>query len=180
MKKLFSTLLFLLLMSSICLGQTSFFGGLNAAESTNKGFWGINPTVGIQHPVSTNFNINLRLNGFLDLKPKSDIPQFQGKNYHRSFYSDLGIDFRIIDRAVDWSIGAGGSYQVGVEKYVSGAGWYGDKLTSYKTEKNSFSRFGVFIKNSIKFGETVSLNMTIYRFTFWGDYLSFGPSFKIK
>lgn len=106
--------------------------------------------------------------------------EFRRKEYHRSFYTDLGLNVKLINRAADWSIGAGGAYQIGAEKYVSEAGWRGDQLDFYRAEKTNSSRFGIFVKNTVEFGEVVSLNLTVYRFNFWAEYMSFGPSFKIR
>lgn len=182
MKKLIPLLTIFMLGSgtSISTAQTSLFAGLNVAESTNVGFWGVNPTVEVQQNITTNTTVDLRLNGFLDIAPKESEPELRGKEYHRSFYADLGLNVRLIDRSVDWIIGAGGSYQIGGERYISTASYYGGELIDYRFEETDFSGFGIFIKNSVEFNRSVSLNLTVYRYSFLGEYISFGPSFKIR
>jgi len=44
--------------------HTSISGGINAAESTNLGFWGINPSFGIQHELTSSFYANLNVMDF--------------------------------------------------------------------------------------------------------------------
>ncbi|MDZ7659489.1 hypothetical protein [Fodinibius sp.] len=180
MKKLFSSLFIFFLTISSSFAQTSFFGGLNVAGSTNVGFWGLNPTAEVEQKIFGNLNADFRLNGFVDLGPNENIPGVNTKDYHRSIYSDLGLNFKLIDRKVDWSIGAGGSYRIGTEKFVDEVGYNGNTLVHYDTRKINFSGFGIFVKNTIGFGKNVSLNLTVYRFNFWGEYMSVGPSFKIN
>lgn len=181
MKKLFLSLFIFFLTISSSFAQTSFFGGLNIAESTNKGFWGLNPTLEVEQNIASNLNIDLRINGFFDVHPNAELMKnVKIQEHHRSFYSDLGLNVKIINKKVDWSIGAGGSYQVGGERYLSGAGYYDGELTEYQIYSNNFSRVGFFIKNTLDFGEAVSFNLTVYRFRFWGEYMSFGPSFKLN
>jgi hypothetical protein len=180
MKKLFLSFTIISLSLSLSFGQTSLKGGINGAGSTNKGFWGLNPNLAIEHNLFGDLNADFRLNGFVDIGPNEKISGADVTDYHRSLYSDLGISYKLINRKVDWSIGGGGSYQIGVEKYVATAGWTGDRLDFYETEKTNFSRFGLFLKNTISFGEAVSVNLTVYRFDFWGEYISFGPSFHIN
>lgn len=180
MKKLLLTLIIFFLSLSSSFAQTSLFGGLNAAGSTNVGFWGLNPTMEVEHTLFGNLNADLRLNGFFDLGPNENLPGVKAKDYHRSIYSDLGLNLKIIDQKVDWSIGAGGSYQIGTEKFIDEFAYNGNTLVHYDTRKVDFSRFGLFIKNTVALGEAVSFNLTVYKFNFWGEYISFGPSFKIN
>lgn len=77
-------------------------------------------------------------------------------------------------------LNAGGSYQIGGERYISTASYYGGELIDYRFEETDFSGFGIFIKNSVEFNRSVSLNLTVYRYSFLGEYISFGPSFKIR
>jgi hypothetical protein len=180
MKKIFFSVVIFFLTISSSFAQTSFFGGLNAVNSTNKGFFGLNPTLEIEQNIFGNLNADFRFNVFFDLGPNENIPGVDTKDYHQSIYSDLGLNFKLIDRKVDWSIGGGGSYRIGAEKYVSGAGWTGDRLDFYETKRTNFSGFGIFVESTIGFGEKVSLNLTVYKFNFWGEYMSIGPSFKIN
>jgi len=139
MKKLFLSLFIVFLTISSSFAQTSFFGGLNIAESTNKEFWGLNPTLEVEQNITSNLNIDLRVNGFFDVHPNQVLmPNVKVQEYHRSFYSDLGLNIKVIDKKVDWSVGAGGSYQIGGEQYLGGAGYYDGELTDYHIEKKIF------------------------------------------
>lgn len=181
MKKLFLSLFIIFLTFSSSVAQTSFLAGLNIAESTNVGFVGLNPTLEVEQPLTFHISANATLNGFWDVyRVEESEPLFKKESYHRSFYSDLGLNVKIIDKTVDWSIGTGGSYQVGVQNYVDEAGWRGGELEFYDTRKTNFSRFGMLIRNTIGFGEVVNLNINIYRFNFWGEYMSVGTSFKLN
>ncbi|MEL7834658.1 hypothetical protein [Fodinibius sp. Rm-B-1B1-1] len=180
MRKVFLSIIFLSFLTTISLAQPSIKAGLNIAESTNVGFVGLNPTLEVEQRLISNISANVTLNGFWDFNQVEEYePLFKEKSYHRSFYSDLGLNIKIIDKAVDWSIGAGGSYQVGVEKYVDTAGWRDGQLQFYDTRKTNFSRFGILISNTIGFGKVVNLNINIYRFNFWGEYMSIGTSFNL-
>ncbi|MDZ7659477.1 hypothetical protein [Fodinibius sp.] len=181
MKKISLLTFILFTLASSTFAQTSLSAGLNATGSMNVGYWGVSATIEAQHQLTPRLSADISLNGFHDLAPHEELlPNVKVSDYHRSVYSDLGLNFKLIDRKVDWSIGAGGSYQIGSEQYLQSASYYGEELTDYHIEKNNFSRFGVFVKNTIDFGQSVSLNIIVYRFEFWGEYMSIGPSFSIN
>jgi hypothetical protein len=173
-------LFYLYLTTPAAFAQSSVYAGMNVAETTNVGFWGINPTLELRREVAPGINLSLRLNGFLDVMPQKEEPAFKGQYYHRSLYSDLGIDLKLVDRAADLSVGLGGTYQVGTEEYILAASYQGDEVISYRTEKTNLSRLGMFVKSTVDFGDEVSLNLTVYRFSYWGEYFSLGPSFRIN
>lgn len=180
MKKLaiLSILLFVISVSS--LAQTSVYLGLNAATSTNVGFWGANPTFEIEHEIISNVHIDLRLNGFIDLKSDSELfPNVEVQEYHRSFYSDLGLNIKIIDRRIGWSVGGGVSYQLGSERYLESLGKRNGELLDFNIETDNFSRFGLYVNNAFYFGESISININVYGFRYWGEYMSIGPSFRV-
>ena len=143
-------------------------------------FWGASAIVEAQHQFTPRFNADVSLNGFHDLAPKHNQPGIEPNDYHRSLYANLGLNFKLIDQTVDWSIGAGGTYQIGSEQYIQSSSYRGDQLMDYSIEETNISRFGVFVKNSLNLSKTFSFNITVYRFDYWGEYLSFGPSFKIN
>lgn len=163
------------------MAQTVVSAGLNGAETTSKGFWGINPTVEIKHHMTSTFNADLRINGFFDLMPAHELMQhIKVRDFHRSVYSDLGLNLKITDRYIDWSIGVGGTYQIGREQFLQSASFYGEELMFYDIRRTDISRFGIFVRNTLDFGHTVSLNLTVYRFEYWGEYMSLGPSFRLN
>lgn len=181
MKKISLLTFVLLTLTSSTFAQTSLSAGLNATGSMNVGYWGVSAIIEAQHQLTPRFSADISLNGFHDLAPHEELlPNVKVSDYHRSIYSNLGLNFKLIDRTIDWSLGAGGTYQIGSEQYLQSASYYGEELTDYHIEKNKFSRFGMFVKNTIDFGESVSFNITVYKFEFWGEYMSIGPSFSIN
>lgn len=178
MKKLTLTSALLLLFTTAGLAQTSFHAGLNGALSTSAGFWGINPSVETNHKLSGRLNAEFRLNGFFDLSPDPLVSGVAINEYHRSIYSDFGLNYKLIDRTMDWDIAAGATIRFGKEQYFSSASWRGDELKSYKTEQVNLTSAGFYLKNSIGVGKALRFNLTLYRFTYLGEYMSFGPSIK--
>lgn len=180
MKKLSLISLLLLAITLSSLAQTSLSVGANATGSMNVSYWGASAIIEAQYQLTSRLTAGLSLNGFHDLAPGDDQPGFEANDYHRSVYSNLGLNFKLIDQTVDWSIGAGGTYQIGSEQYIQSTSYRGDMLLDYSVEKNSFSRSGYFVKNTLGIGQRISFNITVYRFTYWGEYISLGPSFAIK
>ena len=180
MKKLSLLTFVLLTVISSTFAQTSFSAGLNATGSMNASYWGASAIMEAQHQLTSRLNGDLSLSLFHDLAPRDKQPGIEANDYHRSIYSNLGLNFKLVDRTVDWSIGVGGTYQLGSEQYIQSSRYRGDQLLDYSIAKTNFSRFGVFVKNALNFSPTFSFNITVYRFDYWGEYLSFGPTFKIN
>lgn len=165
-------------MTTSAFAQTSISGGINAAESTNLGFWGINPSLEIQHKLNSSFYADFNINGFLDLSRGEQNHEFRRKTYHKSLLTDLGINYQVINNSMSWAIGIGGTYRIGNEQYVSSTSYRGSTLVDYKIDSHNLSGFGYYLRNTMGFGKHLQLNLTVYRFDFTGQFWSVGPSYE--
>lgn len=173
--------LLVLMYSSTVFAQHRYAAGLNLGYSSSVGFVGINPHLTLHQPLSNRVDFTASARAFFDLNMNNERVLNQTINeFHRSAFLDIGLDILLVDRFTSWSINVGPSVNFNHESYVETYGMVGDQLMDLRISNLKQFEFGYFVNNSIGFGEVIDLNLTIHSYSYFGQYITIGPSFSIN